>query len=1241
MIMCVNRQELRKGTHLVLDKEYKIIEKVGCGASCVVYLAENSANSRKVLIKELYPMDLGIFRNESNALIIPAGSKEAFEQYKEKLNKSVALQISFHNAEDSGNSTSDAEGIIEANNTLYVVMGRVIGESYDKHTPEDLTSVLKIGRSVAKAIAMYHNKGYLHLDIKAENVFKIKETNELIKLFDFDSVHPKEEIQKGYYYNLSFSEPSAAPEVQNYLSNGLHCIDERADIFSIGALIFKKIMGRGVTRGDLRPYKKWNFDSVDLLKTVSPQAKNVLTIIFRDTLAEDSDKRYHDTEELIIALDKAIELSETKIFLVDHNITTTTSKDYYISRADKVKEIRDKLNGYHIAYLYGIGGIGKSETAREYAEEYRGSYTTIQLSVYSSDLKALIAGLEFSNGNKTGDYFEKDINIRYETKLSLLSKTMMNNERTLLIIDNYNVEPDSDEYKRNVEVMKDLKKLHIHILFTTRTSPNDDKTKIDIEELSKEELRHMFFAINPKDKGKEERITQVDELIETAYRHTLTVDLVAHQTAKIEGYGKKTLSDYIKVLKESGINSGINVVVYNNKDDNEKSDIIFEHIRALFNLTALSEKEKYIMVNACLLPLSGMPVAEFESFIDLENYPNSESNDGWGEDSTISNLIKGGWIKRINGEVSKITLHPIVSEVTVNELKPEISPYKNEKLCNSFIQFLNTNILNFSSLFSYKSFAINSAKILSGNNQEITADYLTSITSYLLYFGYDENILKFMKTALNIFESIMQNYDIFVAVWYFNIGWFLDNVGRYYDAIEYKLTALNTLDDGCIGHCYWLQDLERYEIKFDYKLESEKLFEKEKVKFSDSVTPYLFINKAVSEPYYFSNLRLRKKNMDLSLYDLSIMYSDIAYTYNQIGNYIKGDKFAKNAFELQNCLIKLFPNNCDLYFEMAEYITDQKLYDEDNLNLAIKYYLKVTELLDFSSNSNIFKIANSYASIGYVYYKLEDTMNKNKFYRKAIDVCKKIQYTNEKEMKKKYNMIATFYSNIGDMNKALYYKLEILEYFKKQKNNYPEISETFSKLALTYTALKEWDKALIYYQKSLNSMKLYLPINHTKIAKIYENIGDCFFLTGGYENATSNYQSTINIYQKLIPNNHLKLIKIYKKLSASYDKLNLLEEELNIDLIVLQLYGKEYDETYILDRHKFVNPYVDIAETYLKLKNFEQSLFYFLKSFELGKSIWKYNSCKKRLEYICKNISELYLILGDKDKAHSYKQYIT
>lgn len=659
--MCVDRQELKQGARLVLDKEYEIIEKRGSGTSCIVYLAQMLSNSRRVLVKELYPDGLGIFRDKNNALIIPASSKGTFEQYKEKLKRAVDLQISFHNAEDSGNSTSDVEEIVEYNNTLYVVMGRVVGESYDKHIPKDLTSVLKIGCSLAKAVAMYHTKGYLHLDIKAENVFKIKETDELVKLFDFDSVHTKEEIQNG---DLSFSVLSSAPEVRNYFNGGTKQIDERSDIFSIGALLFKKIMGRGFTQGDLRPYKKWNFDKVDLLKTVSPQTKRALTALFRNTLTQDAADRYPDANALITALDNAIELSETKIFLANHNITTTTSKDYYISRTEKVKEIREKLENYHIAYLYGIGGIGKSETAREYAETYRNQYDIIYLTHYSIDLKQTIALLNFINLDDRELKFEE----KYQLRLNLLSKREMYNANTLLIIDNYNVSPDSDEYEKNVEILKTLKKLDIHILFTTRTIPNDGNRRIDIEELSDADLRALFFAVNPKDRNSIARIAQVSELIEVAYKHTLTVDLVAHQTVQIERFGKKTLADYIAVLKNSGLNNEVNLSVYNNKDDNEKNAIIFEHIKALFDFSELTDKERYVMVNACLLPVSGMETAQFCEFIDLDHYDDSQSSD-WGEDNTITNLVNGGWVKRGGEYRERIAVHPIVSSVFLHSTR--------------------------------------------------------------------------------------------------------------------------------------------------------------------------------------------------------------------------------------------------------------------------------------------------------------------------------------------------------------------------------------------------------------------------------------------------------------------------------------------------------------------------------------------------------------------------------------------
>lgn len=1012
-VLLTERQILPNNTTITLNgTEYKILDTKGKGASCVAYLAENCINKRIVLIKELYPINLGIFRDKENNLIVPNSFCEHFKFYKHKLCEAYKLQLEFHNSDETGNYTSDAETMVEAYSTLYVIMNKVVGSSYDKVVPENITDVLEVCKSVATVIGFYHKKGYLHLDIKPDNIYVLKETNQIINLFDFDTVKLKSDLENGNYIastnKISAPEISKA-EIDEFTGKYLQEVDERADIYAIGHILFEKVMERNAKSSDIILGKKFNFGKTKLLKNSSPQLREKIQEIFQHTVVRMKSERYSNTDELIKALDQALEIAteEKDGYLIDNNITVTTSSNYYISRKDKLSEIRQHLENYHIAYLYGIGGIGKSETAREYAEEYRDSYTTIQLSVYSGDLKALIAGLKFSSDDKTGGYFEKDINIRYETKLSLLSKAMINNERTLLIIDNYNVEPDSDEYKRNVEVMKDLKKLHIHILFTTRTLPNDDKTKIDIEELSKEELRHMFFAINPKDKDKEERIAQVDELIETAYSHTLTVDLVAHQTAKIEGYGKKTLSDYIKILKESGINSGINVAVYNNKDDNEKSDIIFEHIRVLFNLTALTEKEKYIMVNACLLPLSGMPVAEFESFIDLENYPNSESNDGWGEDSTISNLIKGGWIKRINGEVSKITLHPIVSEVTVNELKPEITEDKCKNFCDSMQELADNCENDLKAVEPYKDLFIKSANLLMKSEDEKTANYLSSVSYVLFNLAYYVDALFYMlKTLVIREEKLPENHP--------DIASSLNNVGCAYG----KLGG----DKG-------------YEIECEYCLKA---------------------------------LAIREKVLPENHPDIATSLNNIGYAYCELGDPKEALKYLLKALTIRE---KVLPKN---HPDIAESLNNVgsaygKLGKHDKV---FEYKKRALVIWNNELLKNHTECAAPFHHIGVIYGELKCYRKQLEYFNKALTIQEKKLSKNHPEIALLYNNISATYMCLRNYDKALPYMLKAASIFEQTvpKNN-AQLAKIYSRISKAYANLgdeKNSEKYLKLYQQYNN-----------------------------------------------------------------------------------------------------------------------------------------------------------------------------
>ena len=1205
-VLPTERQILPNNTTITLNgTEYKILDTKGRGASCVVYLAENCTNKRIVLIKELYPINLGIFRDKENNLIVPNSFCEHFKFYKHKLCEAYKLQLEFHNSDETGNYTSDAETMVEAYSTLYIIMNKVVGSSYDKVVPENITDVLEVCKSVATAIGFYHKKGYLHLDIKPDNIYVLKETNQIINLFDFDTVKLKSDLENGNYIastnKISAPEISKA-EIDEFTGKYLQEVDERADIYAIGHILFEKVMERDAKSSDIILGKKFNLEKTKLLKNSSPQLREKIQEIFQHTVVRMKSERYSNTDELIKALDQALEIAteEKDGYLIDNNITVTTSSSYYISRKDKLSEIRQHLENYHIAYLYGIGGIGKSETAREYAEEYRGSYTTIQLSVYSGDLKSLIAGLKFSSDD---NYFEKDINIRYETKLSLLSKAMINNERTLLIIDNYNVEPDSDEYKRNVEVMKDLKKLHIHILFTTRTSPNDDKTKIDIEELSKEELRHMFFAINPKDKDKEERIAQVDELIETAYRHTLTVDLVAHQTAKIEGYGKKTLSDYIKVLKESGINSGINVAVYNNKDDNEKSDIIFEHIRALFNLTALSEKEKYIMVNACLLPLSGMPVAEFESFIDLENYPNSESNDGWGEDSTISNLVKSGWIKRIDGEVPKITLHPIVSEVTVNELKPEITEDKCKNFFDSVSELIDKNDLK--TLEAYKDIFISSADALLKNEDEISVGYVSDIASLLDDLAYYPESLYYYMKVLKIRKKVLPENHPDIATSYNDMGLAYGALGEYKKELECCLKAL-AIQEKVLPENY--PDIATLYNNVGYaygKLEDHKK----------------------QLEYYLKALAIREKVLPENHPDIVASYNNVGYAYGELADHKKELNYYLKVLAIQE---KVLPEN---HPDIAASYNDvgsvcSELGDHKK---ELDYYLKALAIREKVLPENHPDIAASYNNIGCAYGELGEHKNELEYCLKALAIQEKVLPENHPDIATSYDNVGYAYGELGEHKKELEYKLKALAIREKVlPENHPDIAASYNNIGCSYGELGNHKKQLEYYLKALAIQEKVLPENHPNIAASYNNIGCSYGELGNHKKQLEYYLKAVAIQEKVLPENHPGIAASYNNVGGAYGELGDHQKELEYKLKALAIREKVLPENH----PDIATSYNNVGFAYGKLEDHKKELEYQLKALSIIEKVLPENH--PDIAALYNNVGFAYGNLGDHQKELEY-----
>ena len=667
-----DRIALKKGTVLKHDKfEYTIKEELGRGASCIAYSAK-SHNDVDVVIKELFPRVHGIMRaDKGNSLMVSEAVESFYEEAKIRFDRSLEMQNLLMEQKNTKNSTFASIDSFKDNNTIYSVTVANAGSTLQENTIKDITEFLKIAKTVSTLIGKYHNKNFLHMDIKPGNIFIIDETYELVKLFDFDTVVKIDDIQNGGFY--SYTEDFAAPEVK---SDRYWEIGPKSDLYSIGATLFYCIFQRAPDRFDTHPCASYDFEAEvcnDLFIRKNPALKQTLKEIFRKTLCCIPGNRFNNTDELIEALDKAINKCNS-VYLKNDELRTISP--HYIPREDLTNKIKEEFGrNNNIVFLCGLGGIGKTEAAREYARENQRGYQHIQLAPYCGSLKCTLARLEFIGiEDKAGDFSELNINKLYSRNMNLLSETK-DDEPTLIVVDNYDPPKENKEGKTpDKDVLKALTKIkNVDFLFTTHAKAGD--YCLDVQPMDKGILTGLFVKLYAEDNAEIRK--QAERLIELTCGHTLTIELVAKMAKVKKKRGGKKLSAIIDELEENPeftqsklfdtpVGEGFSQAKVN------------QMIADVFNMIELSEDEKNIMRHATLLPFEGIEGELFAELLGIDNYDKFLD--------LSSNLFNLNWLRM---REKNISVHPVVSGVAIAKLKPTLDNCAD--FIKRFIEFTQNN----------------------------------------------------------------------------------------------------------------------------------------------------------------------------------------------------------------------------------------------------------------------------------------------------------------------------------------------------------------------------------------------------------------------------------------------------------------------------------------------------------------------------------------------------------------------
>ncbi|MFO0915592.1 MAG: serine/threonine-protein kinase [Pirellulales bacterium] len=194
----------------------------------------------------------------------------------------------------------------EADGLPYLVMQYVAGVSLQdrlaQQGPLPLEEILRIGMQAASALVAAHAQGLIHRDIKPANIL-LEQGIERAKLTDFGLARAVDDASLTHGSVVAGTPQYMAPEQ----ARG-EVMDQRADLFSLGSVLYAMCTGRAPFRasGTMAVLKRVCDESPVPIRTANPDIPEWLVAIITKLQAKDPADRYQSAAEVADVLEQCL-----------------------------------------------------------------------------------------------------------------------------------------------------------------------------------------------------------------------------------------------------------------------------------------------------------------------------------------------------------------------------------------------------------------------------------------------------------------------------------------------------------------------------------------------------------------------------------------------------------------------------------------------------------------------------------------------------------------------------------------------------------------------------------------------------------------------------------------------------------------------------------------------------------------------------------------------------------------------
>jgi len=1075
----------------IINKRYRLIEKIGEGGMGNVYLAEDTLiGNRQVALKNI--------KKELINLTTLKSFKKEFDAMTRLKHPNLAWVYDF--------------GLDKEEDNYYITMEYVNGitlkDLLKQQSKISEEQILNIMIALCRTLEFIHSRKILHRDIKPSNIMLANDRQYIVDNWSEESLPNTQHLKPNTYIKVldfGLADLEQADKTEKNIAKGTLFyiapevlrgkIDHRADIYSAGVTFYELITSNTLYNEQssqniisiLRNRENFNKNiSLALEKIENPNIRKII----KKMITYKAKDRYKSSSEIILAINKNLKR--------DYIIETKQTREAYVLGAgfvDREKELArliEKLelieNQQEMLSVIGQIGIGKSRLYQEFKKYCQ------------------LNNIIFLEGN----CLEK-ISKTYSPFLSILNEVLLNVEEDL-------IQTYGAELKKILPYHNRLKKIKVNPSYDPKTERDilvQNITNFLLEYTNKQKTRIVIYLndLHWADEGTLEILQEL--MYKLSQKENKESNIRVYTSIREEEI--ENIKFILEKLKEKNRLEEIILMPFDDKN-------VENYIYSTFGEDYIDNSLKQAIITIGK-KVGGNPFFLQELIKSLvENNFIIKQKFNWKLTQSIDKIEIPNNLKTI------ISIRLDRLDLNIEEKKSlQILSLLNKKISiEDFKQIISEEIeIDINKFFIY----LEREEVLISDEIEKQIEYrfIHTLTKELI----EEEIPS--SSAKKLHQYIAERLEY---IYKDNIEEQLENLAYHYNQTEIKEKAIYYLEKAAdkAKESYENEKAMNYYNQLLIRLGKEN-----KEKRIESLLKKGAIFDLIGK--WNEGIKVCQDALNLAEeIDNKLL---IAKSKSNLGKFLQNKGDYKNAFKLFKEAIEIFTAlNNDIGISCVIGNMGIIYTNQCNYLKAIKCYEKLLKMAEELGDKYNIGIATN--NIGNVYFYQGNYEKAMKFYKKNLHIAKELG--NKRSIGVAIGNIGIIYMKQGNYEKAMEYYERKLKIAEELSNKY-SIALAIGNIGSVCIEQGNYQKAMEYYQKELKISEELDDKYSISIALI--NMGYIYIKLKKYTKAEEYYNRAIHLGKELQLKFHLsgylyEKAELYFILKRFEEAKKLSEEAINI-----------------------------------------------------------------------------------------------